>query len=138
MKMNSTSKAVFKLLLDCWALFAAFALKNWRTTTNKLQNGFPRPYPCIPLWILKFSLHKWHQPIKLDETSFKKKSLLEGWFEFLFLSQILFKRKCDIKEEFDDAVKFTFNISPICIKMFHKMIEFQITHSMDKAANFGV
>ena len=47
MKMNSTSKAVFKLLLEWWALFAAFALKNWRTNTNKSQNGFPRPYPCI-------------------------------------------------------------------------------------------
>ena len=67
MKMNGTSKAVFKLLLDWWALFAAFALKNWRTNTNKLQNGFPRPYPCIPLikeWILQ-SFHNWQPHIVL-------------------------------------------------------------------------
>ena len=53
MKMNGTSKAVFKLLLDWWALFAELSLKNWRTNTKKLQNGFPRPYPCIPLFGLK-------------------------------------------------------------------------------------
>ena len=52
MQMNGTSKAVFKLLLDWWSSFAAFALKNWRINTNKLQNGFPRPYPCIPLILL--------------------------------------------------------------------------------------
>ena len=49
MKKNGTSKAVFKLLLEWWALFAAYALKNWRTNTNKLQNVFPGPYPFIPL-----------------------------------------------------------------------------------------
>ena len=36
-------------VLDWWALFLAFALRKWRTITKKLQNVFPRPYPCIPL-----------------------------------------------------------------------------------------
>ena len=54
MKMNGTSKAVFKLLLDWWASFVAFALKNWRTNTNKLQNGYPRPYSYIPFLLFRF------------------------------------------------------------------------------------
>ena len=57
MKMNGTSKAVSKLLLDWWALFAEFSLKNWRTNTKKLQNGYPRPYPCIPLLTIDFMHH---------------------------------------------------------------------------------